>query len=356
MATLVKKTMRDGSNRWMAFIRRGGVVKKKTHRTRAAAERWARATEAQIDDGRDLPPVEDERRTVSAALDAYIESGALSGLRSPRQRYQHVAWWRERIGGERLRDLKRETIRTGLARLEAGDTPSGRPVSPATRRRYLATLRACLTWCVDQDWIQSNPASGAARKGIDVEPPGRTRFLSDEERRRLLETANHDVNPRIGPLARLALLTGMRQGELLGLRWSDVDLDRGLASLQQTKGGTGRAVALAPAAVAILRELHGRRVVGWRHVFASPPAGKSTFPRDAWERALQDAEIADFRFHDLRHSFASYLLSAGATLPELAAALGHRTLAMVQRYAHLERAHAHRVVAKVAERIESDGK
>jgi len=71
----------------------------------------------------------------------------------------------------------------------------------------------------------------------------------------------------------------------------------------------------------------------------------------AWDRAVAAAGLADFRFHDCRHSFASYLLSAGASLPELAAALGHRSLAMVARYAHLERPHAATLAELVAERI-----
>lgn len=351
MATYVKKRMGDGSMRWQAVVRRDGRLKKKTTRTRAAAERWARTTEAAIDDGRALPAVEDERRSVAQAVDAYLDSGAVTGLRSEHLRRQHLDWWRERLGGQRLRDLSREAIRGALAALAAGETPRRRPVAPGTRRRYLVTLRACLAWCVDSRWIAGNPAAGAARKGLDVEPPGRTRYLTDAERAKLLAAVDAERDPRLAAVTRLALLTGMRLGELMGLRWADVDLDRGLASLPRTKAGHPRPVALSAPAVEILRELRSHRVVGWEHVFAGRPHGAPLFPRSAWNRAVVKAELDDFRFHDLRHTFASALLSAGASLPELAAALGHRTLAMVQRYAHLEKAHAARLVERVAERL-----
>jgi integrase len=142
----------------------------------------------------------------------------------------------------------------------------------------------------------------------------------------------------------------MRQGELLALRWSDVDLARGLASLLRAKAGA-RAVALSPPSVEILRELHTNRVLGWERIFAAPPAGRAYFSRYHFDQAVKAAGLADFHFHDLRHCFATALLTAGATLPELAAALGHRTLIMVARYAHLEKAHAAELVARVAERL-----
>lgn len=350
MATFIKKTMRDGSTRWQARVVRRGRVMKKTTATKAAAEKWARARETAIDDGRAVPTAEDRRRTVAEALDAYELSGALTSLGSAHLRRQHLSWWKGRLGNLRLRDLSREDVRKGLAALEAGDgTPSERPVTGSTRRRYIASLRPFLGWCVDQYWIQSNPAAGAARKGIDTESPGRTRYLTDKERTRLLKAvANH---AQLAAITRLALLTGMRQGELLGLEWPHLDLDRGVASLERTKGGVARSVALSAPAVELLRELRSERVLGWYRVFAVPPFGRARFPRAAWNDAVAAAKLEDFRFHDLRHTYAAALLSSGATLPELAAALGHRTLVMVQRYAHLEKPHAASLAERVAERL-----
>ncbi len=351
MAMITKKTMRDGSTRWQARVKRRGRIVKRTTRTRAEALQWARATEAAFDEGQAPPTVVERRRTVAQAIEAYELSGILGALRSERLRRQQLAWWSERLGHLRLQDLTREDVRRALAALEQGDSPSGRGVTGSTRRRYLVALRPFLAWCLDQRpaWVATNVAAGAARKGVDVEADGRTRYLADEERGRLLEAvAGHR---RLEALTRLALLTGMRAGELLGLSWDDVDLERGLASLAQTKGGRPRSVALSAVAVGIFRELRSTRALGWRLAFAAPPFGRAYFPRAAWDRAVEVAELDDFRFHDLRHTFATACLSAGGTLPELAAALGHRTLRMVQRYAHLERPHAATLAERVAERL-----
>jgi integrase len=351
MATIIRRTLKDGTTRYDAQIRRQGVVRKRSHRTRAAAEHWARKVEAEIDDGRDTPTAAAERRTVAEVLDAYTGE-ALEALRTADQRRRQLAWWSKRIGSIPIRQLDRETVRAGLAALERGDTPSGNPSSAANRRRFVAALSAALSWAEDRGLVDRNVAKGAARRGRDVEPPGRVRYLTDEEREALLEACAEEREPRLVPMLKLALLTGMRRGELLGLRWADVDLDRGLASLPRTKSGHPRSVALSTPAVELLRDLYRDRVLGWPHVFANRKSwGKPTFPRAAFDRAVARARLEDFRWHDLRHTFASYLLSAGATLPELAAALGHRSLAMVQRYAHLERPHAARLAEQVADRI-----
>jgi integrase len=349
MATITKRILADGTTvRYQAVIRRTGQRKKRQFTTRAKAIAWATKTEASILDGELVPAADAERRSLAEVIDLFLLAGGLEKLRSERNLRQHLAWWRDRIGTVRLRSLDRLLIRRELAALETGAGPKGRPLGPATRRRYLATLRAMFSWAMDEGLVTTNAAAGAARKGKDAEPPGRVRYLDDDERRRLLDAC--EGNPRLSALVRLALLTGMRQGELMGLEWRRVDLARGMVSLARAKAGP-RAVALSDAAVEILRDLHNRRVLGWERVFATPPHGQVRFPRVAWERVVRAAGLTDFRFHDLRHCFASALLSAGGTLPELAAALGHRTLAMVARYAHLEKAHAADLVARVAERF-----
>jgi integrase len=349
MATIRKRILADGTRvRYQAIIRLRGQRRKRQFNTRAKAVAWATKTEAAILNGEPAPTATVARRKVAEAIDAYLEAGVADKLRSKRDRLQHLTWWRARIGKVRLRDLDRLLIRRELEALEAGAGPRGRPASPGTRHRYLASLRSMLSWAVDEDLLTANPAAGAARKGKDAEPPGRVRYLTDDERQRLLDACER--NSRLSALVRLALLTGMRRGELMELEWNRVDLGRGLVSLARAKAGP-RAVALSSAAVAALRDLHGRRVLGWKRVFAEPPHGQVKFPRAAWKRALAEAGIKNFRFHDLRHCFASALLTAGGTLPELAAALGHRTLAMVARYAHLEKAHAAELVERVAERF-----
>ncbi len=151
-----------------------------------------------------------------------------------------------------------------------------------------------------------------------------------------------------------ALSTGARRGELLALRWPDVDWQRQVAVLHDTKNRERRALPITGHAFELLQELARVRRIDSDLIFAGP-TGKATYPRAAWERALRAAQIDDFRFHDLRHSAASYLAMSGATLAEIAEVLGHKTLAMVKRYSHLTEAHTAGVVARMNERIFPNG-
>jgi len=157
-------------------------------------------------------------------------------------------------------------------------------------------------------------------------------------------------NNRLYPLVVVALATGARESELLGLRWQDIDLGGGKAIVQKSKNGERRALAITGPAVEVLASLGKVRRIGADLVFAIG-RGQATFPRKAWEAALRQAELDDFRFHDLRHAFASYLAMSGASLAELTEALGHKTLAMVKRYAHLTEAHTSGVVKRMTERF-----
>jgi integrase len=139
--------------------------------------------------------------------------------------------------------------------------------------------------------------------------------LSDAERERLLEICRQSRDARLYPLVVLAIATGARQAELIGLRWSDVDLQRRSAILHKTKNGERRSLPLTGLALKLLRELEASRRPGSDHVFPGRRR-KPAFPRRAWEVAAAAAGLEDFRFHDLRHSCASYLaMSAGAAVP-----------------------------------------
>ena len=143
-----------------------------------------------------------------------------------------------------------------------------------------------------------------------------------------------------------ALTTGMRRGELMGLHWQDVDLERGVAVLHNTKNGDRRSVPIVPEVAELLRAQGKVRRLDNDLIFASD--GRDPVWIDKfWYRALKAAKLKNFRFHDLRHTAASYLAMSGATVPELAAVLGHRTLQMVKRYAHLSDQHTGTVIERM---------
>ena len=309
------------------------------------AARWAQRVEAEIRAGRHFPASEARRRTLAEMLERYREEILPEyNLKERKDRARKLDWWSARLGSRLLAEVTPAVIseaRMGLAR--AGGR-RGKPVAATTQTRYLAVLRHVFGIAVREwEWVTENPVR---RVRAPREPRGRVRFLSDEERERLLAVCEKSYEPRLYPLVVLAVSTGARLGELLRLTWADVDLARGVAVLHETKNRDRRSLPLAGRASELLRQMASVRRLGSNAVFAGRN-GKALFPRDAWEAALVKAEISDFRFHDLRHTAASYLAMSGATLAEIAEVLGHRTLQMVKRYAHLTEQHTSSVVSRM---------
>jgi len=173
------------------------------------------------------------------------------------------------------------------------------------------------------------------------------RWLSDGERKRLLKACDNSEWQDLGLLVRLALSTGARRGELLNLRWSRIDLKNGLAHLGRTKNDELRILPLIkPVRLALQKK---PRPIKGGLLFPSPLDPKRPYYgfRKHWNAAVTEAELKDFRFHDLRHTAASYLAMNGASALEIGDLLGHKTLEMVRRYSHLATEHK----AKLAERV-----
>ena len=149
--------------------------------------------------------------------------------------------------------------------------------------------------------------------------------------------------------------------EILGLKWKDVDLVRKVITLHETKNGERRLLPLAGHALELIQEHAKMRAVirgdEWL-VFPARNVREDGYAKNrpasirvGWEKALKLAEISEFRFHDLRHSAASYLAMNGASMAEIAEVLGHKTLNMVKRYAHLSEAHTAKVVESMNRKI-----
>jgi integrase len=181
----------------------------------------------------------------------------------------------------------------------------------------------------------------------------RTRFLTEHEIKVLLEECEKQITSSwLLPLVTLALRTGMRQGELLRLKWENIDFDRGSITIIQGKTLRRKTIAInEPAREALewLRQnCYGDLLFMW-------PWGDSigkVAVDDAFKTACSGAKIKDFRFHDLRQSFASHLVMAGVDLVTVKELLGHKTINMTNRYTHLAQEHKAQAVAKLSERIE----
>ncbi|MEE8291856.1 MAG: site-specific integrase, partial [Candidatus Tectomicrobia bacterium] len=217
--------------------------------------------------------------------------------------------------------------------------------APATVNGYLAALSHALTVAaVEWQWLDASPMRRVRRLR---EPHGRVRFLSEEERARLLHACRVSQNRWLYPVVVLALATGARKREMLHLTWADVDPHRARITLHDTKNHARRVLPLAGHALDTIRMLAKVRRLDTSLLFPRADGRHPLDIRYAWAQVLREAGITDFRFHDLRHSAASYLAMSGASLVEMAEILGHKTLQMVQRYAHLSEAHTASVVARM---------
>lgn len=232
----------------------------------------------------------------------------------------------------------------------------------------MAALSHAFTVAVKEwQWIEDNPLLKVTRP---KEPRGRVRFLSEDtqapdgtviegERTRFLNACKASTSPDLYAAVVLALSTGARAQEILGLRWGQIDFPRRVALLDdpdRIKNSERRALPLAGHALELLRERARVRRIDTDLVFPGRTnPHKPVDLRTPFATALKAAGIEDFRWHDLRHSAASYLAMGGASLAEIAEVLGHKTLAMVKRYAHLSEAHTSAVVERMNNRIFGSG-
>ena len=235
-----------------------------------------------------------------------------------------------RVSGNKTSRLS--TVR----RIGGGDNAIERALTAAAVNRPLALLRHLLR-LAHEEWgeLESIP-----KIKTEKEPQGRLRWLTKDEAARLLEVCRASRNKALADLIEFSVFTGVRRGEALGLTWDRVDRARGVIRLELTKTGRRREVPLSGNADAVLARRWAPNANGY--VFGS--RNWYSF-RSAWEAALDAAGIEGFRFHDLRHTFASWLVQRGRTLKEVQEALGHQTITMTMRYSHLAPEHLRAAVA-----------
>jgi len=261
----------------------------------------------------------------------------------------HLERWKAEIGHYRLSDVTPDVITDVKEKLLSEITPKGTKRSPSTVARYLSSLSSVFTIAVNEwQWLEDSPMRKVKKP---KESRGRVRFLDDDERARLLQACKESSNEWIYMCVILALSTGMRQGELMGLKWPDVNLKDGYIILNETKNGERRRVPLTGHGLELLRQHAKVRRLDTDLLFPGRNPSKPIDLKKPFKTALKQAEISDFRWHDLRHCTASYLAMNGASLAEIAEVLGHKTLQMVKRYAHLSDGHVSSVVADMNAKI-----
>lgn len=210
----------------------------------------------------------------------------------------------------------------------------GEKVGPATINREMATLKHALTKAVEWKLLRKTAREELTAIRKYQEPDGRLRYLSGEpEAERLLQACEDWLRP----IVLTALHTGMRKGELLGLTWDCVDMTHGFIRLKQTKNGKARALPFNETLWGLFSGLRSRADVPW--VFHDHAGHRWEDVRHGFDRACMASGLTDFHFHDLRHTFASWLIMRGVPLATVSNLLGHTSPTMTLRYAHLSPKH-----------------
>lgn len=288
-------------------------------------------------------------RSIEEVMLAFLQ--ATTGKRSHAGDLHIAKRWRALLPGRTIQSLKPADIHGYIAERKSTG------VCSSTVNRELSFMGSCIAWCNRKlGWNLPNPVKDHRMQ----EPEGRTRWLNRDEAERLVSIAKAQTRaPWLSNVIVVALNTGMRRGEILGLEWDRVDLQSRRIRLEgrHTKAGKSRTVPMNDTArSALLNQARFRA----EHCPASPwvfcdksgkRIGRTT---RSFNYACQKAGLMDFRFHDLRHTCAAWLVTAGVPLPEVRDLLGHSTVIMTERYAHLSPDNL-RVAVGVLDRLSRSG-
>lgn len=332
MAKVRKVVGKRGTTYRVQFMRNGQKIDRSFPRQKDAELFLARITVS--DDLADaITDVALNTITLSQAVKQYLDQ--YKGR--DRSGIQRAQWWAERLGDKPMGKIQPAHVKAALNAL----AKNGK--ADTTLNRYQAALSSVFAWFNDEHDTKHNPAREVRQK---TEDNGRTRFLSDDELPRLLAAAKASKWERLHLLISMAIFTGARRSELIGLKWSAVDLKARTAHLSRTKNGTQRVLTLPPA---LVLELMKFRQVGDAYLFPHTSKLNASFEcfDHHWQACRKEAGIADFVFHDLRHTCASMLAKSGASLLEIAQVLGHKSITMTQRYAHLCNGHKQSLTDRV---------
>ena len=313
----------------ISYFRNGEHIREAMGKNKAAAEAVLNRKKLALRAGKYADPEDTPRVSFDAACNDYERRKA--DLRGQVTLKSTVKILRACFAGKCIADLTEKDVDDFILSRRDSPTRYGGKRAGSTINREVTVLRSLLRSAVKHGMAEKNPAS-CPRKFPERK---RLRYLTEEEAAFLLELAKLSRSRDAYHTILIALDTGMRQGEIFNLRWSDVDFKNGQIWVRETKNGSPRHVPMTEGVRKALssrpRRL-GRDFIFWGRV--QDRRDHAGF-RNCFVNLLQRAGIEDFTFHDLRHSFASHLAMAGVPLHTIGQLLGHKTPGMTERYAHL---------------------
>jgi len=316
----------------------GKRVRKKIGPNKSLAMTVLRKRKVEVAENKHLDIKREQNVYFEVFADSYLELYSKLNNRSWRKSDLHnVNTLKRYFAGKMLHEIRPEAI-------ERFKADRLKEVSVARVNRNLSCLKCMFNRAIDWGKIEQNPMR---KVKMLKETNTRLRYLEKEEIAKLLNSCSENLRPIII----VALNTGMRQGEILGLKWEDVDLKRGIIYLLNTKNGDRREVPMNKAVSMALEGIE--RDTESSYMFCDKFSKPYINVRSSFFTAMKKSGIINFRFHDLRHTAASHLVMAGVDLNTVRELLGHKSLGMTLRYAHLSQDHKKRAVAMLSTHIDS---
>ena len=316
---------------WVRYADANGKIRREKTGNKSAAIKLYYKRKTEVLEGKKLPEKLRARKVSFAELAKDALEYSKAHKRSYRDDEVRMARLREWLGQRPAESVSPQEIeRWLLAKAE--------DLKPATLNRYRALLSLVYRLAMQNGKVQSNPARLVRQR---KEENGRIRFLSTEEELALRAAIRKDYLNREAELD-LALNTGLRRSEQFGLTWDGVDFERRVLTVLRSKNGEARHIPLNDAAILALRSVEAYKN-GSPYVFLASDGTRLCSPRFWFSAAVEAAGLKDFTWHCLRHTFASRLVMAGVDLRTVQELMGHKTIQMTVRYAHL--APQHRLAA-----------
>ncbi|HEV7738188.1 MAG TPA: site-specific integrase [Chlamydiales bacterium] len=354
MASIKKRKTSKGIS-YQAQIRDndGHPPKGKNFSTLQEAKDWIKDEQARRRQETYFPDQAKKKHILAELIDLYIEEILPSKPKNEIDTKRHLAWWKDKIGKYTLNLISYDLIDKCRKELIQGITTKGTQRNPATVNRYMAALSVVFTYGFKQrGWLKENPLLRFSKLR---ESRGRERIPTKEELDHLFESCKQSKNKHLHSIVILAISTGMRQGEILGLTWDNVDLEGKSLHLKETKNGRGRSVPLVDQALHFFHQLYQARLPHQQFVFP----GKTRFTiisiRKAWDEAVKRAGIDNLHFHDLRHLFCTLAAQIASNTSQLAIATGHQSPSMMMRYTHQDANHTRALSEGVMVKLQKTG-
>lgn len=339
-------------NWWIDYYAHGRRHREKVGPSKSLAQLALQKKKVEIAEGKFLDKRKDEKIKFDVFAQEYLELHSKINNKSWRRSdLPNITILKRFFTGQYLQDITPLMIEkfkaARMKELKKTLTPDGkaRGLKPATVNRNLQCLKSIFNKAIA--WGKFSGRNPVQQVKLFKENNKRVRFLEKEEIVKLLANCNKHLRP----IVVIALNTGMRRGELLGLKWRDIDIKRGVITLWNTKNGEKREVPINEQVKTAL--IRTRKNPGSEYVFCNQDGTPFTQNRKSFCTALRKSGIKDFKFHDLRHSFASHLVMAGVDLNTVREILGHKSLQMTLRYSHLSPDHKKRAVDILSKRMDT---